>query len=76
MFPIVEKLGGWSEVASILAARGATYTEAARKKWQAADRRQLPRDVAVALAAEANARGIPFVEDDFRFRQEVQTAAE
>lgn len=67
MFPIIEKLGGWPVAEKVLAERGLTFTEYARKKWQAPDRGQLPRDVAIALGAEASARGIAFDAKDFDF---------
>lgn len=67
MFPIIEKLGGWVEAEKVLGAKGLTFTEHARKKWQAPDRGQLPRDVAITLGAEASRRGITFVEEDFSF---------
>lgn len=64
MFPIVEKLGGWVEVDRILAEREITYGKESRKKWMYRQRR-LPRDIALALAAEANERKIEFTESDF-----------
>lgn len=75
MFPIVEKLGGWAAVETILAKRGVTVTEHARKKWQAKGREQLPRDVAVALGSEASALGITFEPSDFVFTRNAEAAA-
>lgn len=70
MFPIVEKLGGWAPVDQILADRGLTFSNEARKKWQAKGRAQLPRNVVAILSAEANARGISFVPEDFNFSRQ------
>lgn len=64
MFPIVDGLGGWAAVDRILLGRGVQFSREAKKKWVSRQKR-LPRDVALALACEANARGIPFTFTDF-----------
>ena len=74
MFPIFEKLGGWTAVQSLLEKRGLAATEMARRQWRS--RQKLPVNVRLALQLECAERGIAATDDDCDFIRTQTIAAE
>ena len=70
MFKIIKKLGGLEAAEAILKRRSVFFTVESQKKWFAPKRGRLPRDVALALAAAANKKGLKFSEKDFELEKQ------
>lgn len=69
-FPIFEKVGGSDiALATLAAAFGKPPTKFVQDKWRA--KRALPFKAQVPLISECQRRGIPWTDDDLKWRDDV-----
>lgn len=65
MFPIIEKLGGWSNAKGLLEKQGIGASDVAHRQWRS--RKYLPQNVRLALKLEAAEQGVAVSDADCAF---------